>query len=65
MENGTTGLFNTNIYTETGSRKPVIGGVTGGIDILTLMRIKTNSGELRMGFQVANGMTGTDLPSID
>jgi hypothetical protein len=64
-ENGTTGVFNTNIYTETGVRKPVIGGVTGGIDILTLMRVKTSSGELKLGFQVANGMTGTSLDSIN
>jgi len=64
-ENGNTGSFNANIYTETGSRKPVICGVTGGIDILTLMRIKTASGFMRMGFQVANGMTGTNLDGID
>jgi hypothetical protein len=59
MANGFTGGFNTNIHTESGARKPVIGGYTGGIDILTMMRVKTSSGELRLGFQVANGMTGS------
>ena len=59
MANGFTGGFNTNIHTESGARKPVIGGYTGGIDILTLMRVRTSSGQLRLGFQVANGMTGS------
>ena len=65
-QNGITGEFNNNIYTETGSRKPVIGGVTGGIDILTMIRVNTGGGNaLRMAFQVANGMTGTGKDNIN
>lgn len=59
--NGTTGEFSSNILTERGSRKPILLGVTGGIDIITLMRIKTTSGGLTMGFQVANGMTAANF----
>lgn len=62
--NGTTGEFAASILTERGSRKPVLFGVTGGIDILSIMRVKTNSGGLTMGFQVANGMTAANF-SID
>ena len=56
--NGITGEFAASILTERGSRKPILFGVTGGIDILTIMRVKTTSGGLTMGFQIANGMTG-------
>ena len=62
--NGTTGEFAPSILTERGSRKPILFGVTGGIDILSIMRIKTSSGGLTMGFQVANGMTAANF-SID
>ena len=62
--NGITGEFAASILTERGSRKPVLFGVTGGIDILSIMRVKTSSGGLTMGFQVANGMTAANF-SID
>jgi len=62
--NGTTGEFAASVLTERGSRKPILLGVTGGIDILSIMRVKTSSGGLTMGFQVANGMTAANF-SID
>jgi hypothetical protein len=62
--NGITGEFDASVLTERGSRKPVLLGVTGGIDIISLMRIKTTSGGLTMGFQIANGMTAANF-SID
>ena len=62
--NGTTGEFAASILTERGSRKPILFGVTGGIDILSIMRVKTTSGGLTMGFQIANGMTAANF-SID
>lgn len=54
-KNGITGTFGDDILCST--PKPVFCGVTGGIDILSIMRIKTAGGSLTMGFVVASGMT--------
>lgn len=53
--NGTTGSFGTGILCS--DPKPVLCGVTGGVDVISLMRIKTAGGNVTMGFVVARGMT--------
>lgn len=57
--NGVTGSFGSNIIT--GSPRPVLGGSTGSIDIFSVMRIKTASNNLVMGFLIQTGMTGTNI----
>jgi len=57
--NGATGSFGSNIHT--GLPKPVFGGATGAIDILSIMRIKTASSSIAMGFHVASGITGSGI----
>jgi len=53
--NGKTGNFASNIL----SNNPVLFGVTGGIDMFTVMRVKTASSALLIGLPIANGLTGT------
>lgn len=57
--NGTTGSFGSNIIT--GFPRPVLGGNTGSIDVVSLMRIKTASNSLVMGFLIQTGMSGSDI----
>lgn len=54
--NGKTGGFAEGILTP--SPTPILGGVTGGIDVFTLMRIPYSGGSLKMAFPIARGMTG-------
>ena len=53
--NGKTGNFASTIL----SNNPVLFGVTGGIDMFTVMRVKTASSALLIGLPIANGLTGT------
>jgi microcystin-dependent protein len=57
--NGTTGSFGSNVIT--GFPRPVLGGNTGSIDVLSLMRIKTASSSVVMGFVVQTSMTGSNI----
>jgi hypothetical protein len=57
--NGKTGSFNTNILTT--DPRPVLGGVTGGIDVFTMMRIPYSGGSLKMAFPIARGMTAPNF----
>lgn len=58
--NGHTGMFDsTNILTTFPA--PVLGGVTGGIDVFTVMRISYGGGAIKMAFPIARGMTGTNF----
>ena len=57
--NGTTGSFGSNVIT--GFPRPVLGGNTGSIDVLSLMRIKTASSSIVMGFVVQSSMTGSNI----
>jgi hypothetical protein len=54
--NTTTGGFDDNIIVQP---KPSLFGVAGGIDIVSIMRIKTDSGGLTMGFVYSTGLTGS------
>lgn len=51
--NGKTGNFASTIL----SNNPVLFGVTGGIDMFTVMRVKTASSALLIGLPIANGLT--------
>jgi hypothetical protein len=51
--NGKTGNFASTIL----SNNPVLFGVTGGIDMFTIMRVKTASSALLIGLPIANGLT--------
>ena len=53
--NGKTGNFASTIL----SNNPVLFGVTGGIDMFTVMRVKTTGKSLLIGLPIANGLTGT------
>ena len=53
--NGKTGNFASTIL----SNNPVLFGVTGGIDMFTVMRVNTASSELLIGLPIANGLTGS------
>lgn len=55
--NGQTGSFASTIL----SNNPVLFGVTGGIDMFTVMRVKTASSALLIGLPIANGLTGTEF----
>lgn len=55
-QNGQTGTFANDIICP--SPRPVFCGVAGGIDILSIMRIKTAGGSVTMGFVIARAMTG-------
>lgn len=57
--NGITGTFASDILCP--SPRPTFCGVTGGVDLLSLMRIKTAGGNVTMGFVVASGMTAADI----
>jgi hypothetical protein len=51
--NGQTGSFTGSIL----SNSPVLFGTTGGIDMFTVMRVKTASSALLIGLPIANGLT--------
>jgi len=53
--NGQTGSFASTIL----SNNPVLFGVTGGIDMFTVMRVKNAGKSLLIGLPIANGLTGT------
>lgn len=53
---GKTGAFGGGILTP--SPPPVLGGLTGGVDVFTLMRIRHSSGAIKMAFPIARSMTG-------
>ena len=53
--NGKTGNFASTIL----SNNPVLFGVTGGIDMFTVMRVKNAGKSLLIGLPIANGLTGT------
>ena len=57
--NGTTGTFASDILCPI--PRPTFGGVTGGVDLLSIMRIKTAGGNVTMGFVVASGMTAAAI----
>ena len=57
--NGKTGGFATGILTQ--SPSPVLGGITGGIDVFTMMRIPYSGGSIKMAFPIARGMTATNV----
>ena len=57
--NGVTGTFASEILCP--SPRPTFCGVTGGVDLLSLMRIKTAGGAVTMGFVVASGMTASGI----
>lgn len=57
--NGRTGQFDSTILTP--SPRPILGGITGGVDAFTLMRIATNDGSIKMAFQIARGMTAPNV----
>jgi len=52
--NGQTGSFASTIL----SNNPVLFGVTGGIDMFTVMRVKNAGKSLLIGLPIANGLTG-------
>ena len=52
--NGKTGNFASTIL----SNNPVLFGVTGGIDMFTVMRVKNAGQSLLIGLPIANGLTG-------
>lgn len=56
---GGTGSFASDVITE--YPRPVLFGVTGGTDVLSIMRIKTAGGGVTMGFVVARGMSGAGV----
>jgi hypothetical protein len=62
-ESAKTGAFGNDVLTTT--PRPIIGGVTGGFDVFTLMRIKvSDSGgvnPLRMAFPIARGLTAPNF----
>lgn len=60
---GTTGTFGSNVLTE--FPRPVLLGVTGGVDVLSIMRIKTADGGVTMGFVVSRGMTAAGVKLSD
>ena len=49
-----TGSFDDTII----SGNPVLFGVTGGIEMFTLMRVNMGGAGLTMGLPIANGLTG-------
>jgi hypothetical protein len=55
--NGKTGNFASTIL----SNNPVLFGVTGGIDMFTVMRVKTASSALLIGLPIANGLTAAEF----
>lgn len=57
--NGITGTFANGILCP--SPRPTFCGITGGVDLLSLMRIKTAGGAVTMGFVVASGMTAPGI----
>lgn len=66
--NGKTGQFASDIYVDKGvtgdgnqGNAPVLSGVTGGVDIVTVMRYSNGSTSVKIGFHVAKGMTGSNL----
>jgi hypothetical protein len=66
--NGKTGQFASDIYVDKGvtgdgnqGNAPVLSGVTGGVDIVTVMRYSNGSTAVKIGFHVAKGMTGSGL----
>lgn len=62
---GRTGQFADSVLVQRdiSQNKPVLCGVTGAIDVFSIMRIKTSNGGVTMGFVVASGLTasGTNL----
>lgn len=60
---GLTGQFGSDIVTE--FPRPILLGVTGGIDVLSIMRIKTAGGGVTMGFVVSRGMTAAGVKLSD
>lgn len=66
--NGKTGQFASDIYVDKGvtadgnqGNAPVLSGVTGGVDIVTIMRYSNGTSAVKMGFHIAKGMTGSNL----
>jgi hypothetical protein len=58
--NSETGQFASDILTQ--DPRPILGGVTGGVDVFTLMRIKTDATDpVRMAFPIARGMTAPNF----
>ena len=59
--NGRTGQFNNDILTQLPT--PILGGVTGGVDVFTVMRIAYTGGNglIKMAFPIARGMSGTNF----
>jgi len=60
---GWTGGFGTGILVQKDSNNqpPVLGGTTGGFDVVTLMRVNKGDGtSLNMGFPIARGMTAAN-----
>ena len=57
--NAKTGAFASEILTA--APKPTLGGVAGGVDVFTLMRIKHPSGTIKMAFPIARGMTSSGV----
>ena len=51
--NGKTGNFASTIL----SNNPILFGISGGIDMFTIMRVKTASSALLIGLPIANGLT--------
>lgn len=57
--NGKTGSFANSVLTQ--YPRPVLLGETGGVDVISIMRIKTAGGGVTMGFVVARGMTAAGV----
>ena len=60
---GFTGGFGTGILVQKDSnnQSPVLGGITGGFDVVTLMRVNKGDGtSLNMGFPIARGMSAAN-----
>lgn len=61
--NGRTGSFGTGVLTE--FPPPILLGTTGGIDVLSIMRIQKGSSPLVMGFVIARGLTAPNIDIIN